>query len=559
MTSRPCRRDRIILALLCFVSFFAFLDAVDVDLMEARNFVTAREMMVDGNWLIPTMNGEIRLAKPPMPTWFAAASAKLAGSLDALTPLRLPSALAACLLIFSVYGLSWAMDRPARPAFLSAAMLATSVLAIDVGRTGTWDIFCHAFMAAALCSLWTGLKKGGGAWSFVLAGVCLGLSFMSKGPVSFYALFLPFAVAYTAIFGLTEIKREWPGLTLALVICLAISAWWPLYIFFYHADLGLLVAHKESEAWASRHVQPFWYYWHFLVFSGCWLPWTFAALLRPYAAQRSTGRQTHAFLLLWLAVSLVLLSVIPEKKERYLLPAMIPLFLLAGDLAHGVIERFSQNRDERADRALVLTHGALLGLLALALPVVLIVLLNRQGQSIDGIVVGYGLGAWAVAFFLLHFLRKRQVEPLLLTTLAFLALTTMTALHSYGALTTKNREYKTVDSQQAGRQIGTTKVYFLGEEVDMRVIWDLGRRVYPWQVEEVSRMLEHGQPVAVLSKGEPLALLPKKLQTQVLIQGIDTFDYSKRRPDKRKIHLSLLQPSGLSISRQTHDRRGQEQ
>ena len=544
MTKRPCRTDLIILALLCFISFFAFLDAVDVDLMEARNFVTAREMIVEGNWLVPTMNGEIRLAKPPMPTWFAAASAKLARSNDNLILLRLPSAVAACLLIFSVYGLSWAMDRKGRPAFLSAAMLATSVLTIDVGRTGSWDIFCHAFMAAALWSLWAGLRKGGGRWSFTLAGVCLGLSFMSKGPVSFYALFLPFVVAYTVIFGLSEIKREWPGLTLALTICLLLSGWWPLYIFFYHADLGLLIAHKESEAWASRHLQPFWYYWHFLVFTGGWLPWAFAALLRPYAAPRSAdGRQSHAFLLLWLAVTLVLLSVIPEKKERYLLPAMIPLFLLAGDLAHGVIERFIQNRDERADRALVLAHAALMGLLSIALPVVLIVLLNRQGQAINGIVLGYGLGSWAAALFLLHFLRQRQVERLLLTTLAFLGLTIMTALHSYGALTTKNREYKTADSQQADREIGTTKIYFLGEEVDMRVIWDLGRRVYPWQVEEVARMLTQGEPVAVLSKGEALPLLPKELQAQVRVQGIDTFDYNKRRSDKRKIHLSLLRPA----------------
>ena len=542
MNRFPCRTDVLILAVLCFISFFVFLDAVDVDLMEARNFVTAREMVSENNWLIPTMNGEIRLAKPPMPTWFAAACSKLTGNSDNLAVLRLPNALAACLMVFSTYGLSWAVNRNSHLAFLSAAMLATSVLAINVGRTGSWDIFCHAFMAAALWSLWAGLKKGG-RWSFVLAGVCLGLSFMSKGPVSFYALFLPFVVAYTVIFGLSEIKREWPGLTLALAICLLLSGWWPLYIFFYHADLGLLVAHKEGEAWASRHVQPFWYYWHFLVFTGVWLPWAFAALLRPYAAPRSAGRQSHAFLLLWLAVALVLLSVIPEKKERYLLPAMIPLFLLAGDLAHGVIERFIQNLDERADRALVLAHAALMGLLAIVLPVALIFLLKRQGQAIDGIVIGYGLGAWAAAFFLLNFLRKRQVERLLLTTLAFLGLTTMAALHSYGALTTKNREYKTVDSHQVDREIGTTKVYFLGEQVDMRFVWDLGRRVYPWQTAEVSRLLERGQPIAVFSKGEPLPLLPKELQAQVRVQGVDTFDYNKKRPDKRKIHLSLLHPA----------------
>ena len=541
MNKFPRRADIGILAILCFISFFVLLDVVDVDLMEARNFVTAREMISEGNWLIPTMNGEIRLAKPPMPTWFAAVSTMLAGTTDNLTLLRLPSALAACLLIFSVYGLSWAIGRNTRQAFLSAAMLSTSVLAIDIGRTGSWDIFCHAFMAAALWALWTGLHKQAGCWSFAVSGICLGLSFMSKGPVSFYAIFLPFCIAYTAVFGLTEIKKNWRGLTLALLICLLLSCWWPLYIFVYHADLALLVAQKESEAWTNRHLQPFWYYWHFLVFTGCWLIWAFAALIKPYAARRVENRKSHTFFLLWLAVTLILLSAIPEKKERYLLPAMIPLFFLAGDLAHGVIKRFAKNHDQAADRALVLTHASLMSTLSLVLPLALLFFLKKQGYSGDGKILCYGIASWATTFFLIRFLRRRQVERLISTTIAFLALTTITALNYYGVLTTKNRAYKRADSYLITREIGQTKVYFLGDPVDMRVIWDLGRQVSPWQPGEVSGLLARKEAVAVLSKGAPLPLLPEELQSKVLIRGIDTFDYNKKWPDKHPITLSLLQ------------------
>jgi 4-amino-4-deoxy-L-arabinose transferase-like glycosyltransferase len=533
-----------ILAILCLISFFSLLDAVDVDLMEARNFVTAREMVADHHWLIPTMNGEIRLAKPPLPTWLAAVSSMLAVSGGNLTLLRLPSALAACLLIVAILGLCRTMGREPQQGFLSAAMLATSLLAIDVGRTGTWDIFCHAFMAVALWALWTGVRRKTGAWSFVVAGAALGLSFMSKGPVSFYALFLPFTLAYLAVYGLGEIKNAGKGLLLALIISLLISCWWPLYIFISHADLGLSVAQKEKEAWSDRHVQPFWYYWHFVVFSGGWLLWAFAALIRPYAGRRSADQKKHTFMLLWLAAAIILLSLIPEKKERYLLPAMIPLFLLAGDLAHGVIARFSAKRDLAADRALVQGHTALMTLLAVTLPVVLIVLVNRQGHAVDGWLLGYGLLAWSTAWLLIKSLRGRQVERLMLTTMAFLALTTLTVLHYYGALTIKNKGYKTMDSRQVERQIGQAKVYFLGDPVDMRVIWDLGRRVYPWQGDEITRRVAQGEPVAVLSKGEPLPLLPNKLREQILVTAIDSFDYGKRRPDRQPIHLSLLQPQG---------------
>lgn len=43
------------------------------DLMEVRNLVTAREMVYDQHIMVPTMNGELRLEKPPLPTWIAAA------------------------------------------------------------------------------------------------------------------------------------------------------------------------------------------------------------------------------------------------------------------------------------------------------------------------------------------------------------------------------------------------------------------------------------------------------------------------------------------------------
>lgn len=45
--------------------------ALPTDIMESRNIITAREMVSDGNWLVPTMNGELRLEKPPLPTWVA--------------------------------------------------------------------------------------------------------------------------------------------------------------------------------------------------------------------------------------------------------------------------------------------------------------------------------------------------------------------------------------------------------------------------------------------------------------------------------------------------------
>ncbi len=66
----------LILALICLAIFFPHLKIAEVNIMEARNFITAREMLQYDNWLHTTMNLLPRYEKPPLPTWLTA----LAGS-----------------------------------------------------------------------------------------------------------------------------------------------------------------------------------------------------------------------------------------------------------------------------------------------------------------------------------------------------------------------------------------------------------------------------------------------------------------------------------------------
>jgi len=58
-----------ILVMWCFI-FLSHLDTLYPNIMEARNFVTAREMLTQGNWILTTMDGLPRYEKPPLPTGF---------------------------------------------------------------------------------------------------------------------------------------------------------------------------------------------------------------------------------------------------------------------------------------------------------------------------------------------------------------------------------------------------------------------------------------------------------------------------------------------------------
>ena len=70
--SRRLNEETIWLLFLCLAAFFINNSSLPTDIMETRNIVTAREIVADGNWLVPTMNGVLRIEKPPLPTWIAA-------------------------------------------------------------------------------------------------------------------------------------------------------------------------------------------------------------------------------------------------------------------------------------------------------------------------------------------------------------------------------------------------------------------------------------------------------------------------------------------------------
>ena len=99
------------------------------------------------------------------------------------------------------------------------------------------------------------------------------------------------------------------------------------------------VAHQESGAWVNHNVRPWYYYWRFFLEGGAWAPFILAALAVPYWRKRLTANSGYLFAAGWMIFQLVLLSLMPEKKMRYLLPmsptvAMSVAFVLLWIIDH---------------------------------------------------------------------------------------------------------------------------------------------------------------------------------------------------------------------------------
>lgn len=270
----------LLLGIVCFFTFFIHNKVVYPDIMESRNLITAHEMVEYDNWLVPTMNGVLRLEKPPLPTWLAAGVELI--SPDNLSLQRAVAGIAATLLVFFLYAFASRLTNNRRYGLVAALVLCTSFNIILMGRTATWDIYCHSFMLGAIYFFYKAFEQEGRQWkNFGMAGVLMGLSFLGKGPVSFYALLLPFLLSYFILYRPSFKKKGFPLLVMVL-ICLAISCWWPVYLLLYHRDMALFAADKESTAWLSHNVRPWYYYWKFFLESGIWSLFLITALIWPY-------------------------------------------------------------------------------------------------------------------------------------------------------------------------------------------------------------------------------------------------------------------------------------
>ena len=316
----PVRYHIPIILLACVMVFFLHLDVLYANIMEARNFITAREMLRDNHWILTTMNGEARYEKPPLPTWLAALSGAVFG-IDKLWALRLPSALISTFLALFFYRFLDYVVKNKEQAFNASLILITSFYILFSGRNGTWDIFAHAFMLAGIYYLFRFFQPVDNSaqaekpyYYALCAGLLIGLSFMSKGPVSHFALLLPFLIAYGVVYRFTDFRKKTLPFLVMLVLILALSSWWAIAVYLLDTHAATTIADKEASAWAGHNTRPLYYYWSFVTQSGVWTIPAFIGLLYPYLKTRVVNLKAYRFSLWWTLAAVILLSLIPEKK-----------------------------------------------------------------------------------------------------------------------------------------------------------------------------------------------------------------------------------------------------
>ncbi len=515
------------LIVICYFSFFINNQLIFADIMESRNLVTAREITEEGNWLVPTMNGELRLEKPPLPTWVAACIELV--SPDNLPLQRAAAGVMATLLVFFLY--AFASRQTSNPLFglISAVSLCTSFNIILMGRTATWDIYCHSFMLGAIYFLFSAGGKTGKCWKeFIWAGVFMGLSFLGKGPVSFYALLLPFLMAWGIVYRPSFRGKVFPLFSM-VGICLLISLWWPILLFLTHKDMLLSVWNKESSAWLEHSVRPWYYYWKFFTESGVWSLFLVTALIWPYWKKRIRFRKEYLFAVCWVFMVLICLSLLPEKKTRYLLPILIPSALVIAHFFMYCRQCVENRRFSGMDKLLWRVNTLLVAGIVGLLPVgIYFFFYTTEGMSL-GFFIFLIFILEGIAVYLFYTALKNKILSYLGGILGLFLSVEIFILPAIVGLFT-NPAVNSISAVRNLPEINQLAFYYPCDEgLRIELVYEARRKILPYCFRENEDLPQ--LPFVLISQKTAEEVLPPNLLEYVELQFIDEFDDNKRPVD----------------------------
>lgn len=494
---KKLQHNPIIVLLLFVLIMLGFtIHYLPVSIMEARNFITAREMLTDDNWLLTTMNGEARYQKPPLPTWFSAIFALIFG-ITKLTALRFPAIIFIALTGIFTYLLSKQLTKNKLHSSINALIVVTSFYVIGITIEAPWDIFTHGFMLMGIYFLFHFFQAQKTSYKHVIiAGIMLGGSILCKGPVSFYALLLPFLIAYGITYKYKDITKKIPALVLFLIIGLTIGGWWYLYVRLIDPATFTKVAERETSNWGSYNVRPFYYYWSFFTQSGIWTIPAFIGLLYPYLKSRVSNLKAYRFSFYWTIFAVILLSIIPEKKSRYLMPVLIPLAINTGFYMEYLFRRFKELKDKRETIPVYFNFG-LIALIGLAFPFVAYFFLgsnisNHWFSYILTSIIVFTLGIGIVIQ-----LKKKNFPNVFFFTVLFFASLFLTGLPLANAL--KGSNYNPVSNLKAEADAEQLPVYWLGY-ISPEVIWQFGDKIPSLKTEDGSFQLPNTEAFGLLTQ-----------------------------------------------------------
>jgi 4-amino-4-deoxy-L-arabinose transferase-like glycosyltransferase len=291
---------------------------------EGRYAEIPREMLARGEWIVPYLQGEPYLDKPPLMYWLVILSFRLFGEYDWSARLIPALAIQGCILITYLLGRR-SLGEPA--AFWGALMLSLAPGFVSIGRLLVLDGLLAFCVTLSIFTAFEAVRGDRFQWSWwLLAAISCGLGVLTKGPISLILLLPPICGFHWLTKASVHIGwRRW--LVLGVVTLLVVSPWYvamcvriPSFVRYFFWEQNVVRFLSPFD-----HLRPVWFYGPILLLG--LLP--ASLLLIPFVRYLLSGEEKEAesrslalgFMLLAGGWCVLFFTLSGCKLPTYILPA----------------------------------------------------------------------------------------------------------------------------------------------------------------------------------------------------------------------------------------------
>ncbi|MFA6074201.1 MAG: glycosyltransferase family 39 protein [Negativicutes bacterium] len=307
------------------------------DPVETNYALTAKEMLLSGDWMSPRIYGNFWYDKPVMIYWLLILSFKFFGICDFAA--RFPSALAGSVTVTFAAWFYYRIYASMRGSLIFASILSGAVMFWIFSKMVVTDAVLVAVLSIALACTYLHLIERDLKYLYI-AYVMIGIGILDKGPM---AIVLPaFIIMIYAI-----IQRDWKIIKRAfsipgLIITLLIGLPWYWYMYDTHGyDFvnGFLGLNNFVRATVSEHPEDNHFYYYMYMIPATLLPWSFIAI-KAFWTERS--EDIYKYVLAWVLGFFLFFTLMATKYPTYCLPVIFPALMITARFIDKRYRNFSQ-------------------------------------------------------------------------------------------------------------------------------------------------------------------------------------------------------------------------
>ena len=331
-------KDKYILLAMVLVGYIIGIAGAPItDPVESNYALTAKEMLLSGDYISPRIYGNFWYDKPVFYYLELILSYAVFGINDFAA--RLPTALLAGVGIFMTYDFTRYLYGNAR-AMIAAVIVGTSLEYWFIGHAIITDMTLFVAVSGVLMSFFYGYREK--CYNYYLLSFALaGIAVLTKGPIGLCLpglIILLFLLWERNLKALLNIK-----ILLGFIVFFAIAALWYVPMYLLHGSdfiTNFIGVHNVLRATVSEHPDDnVWYYYLAILILG-FVPWSLIVIgiaLKKWRTLRQNLRgitfsAPTKFLLIWAVTVFIVFQSFATKYVSYTFPYMMPIAILISPL-----------------------------------------------------------------------------------------------------------------------------------------------------------------------------------------------------------------------------------